>query len=561
MKIQSTIITALLLSLDLAGCTQQLPGSFRLAQLTETFGSQQNFNTKIDLLWVVDNSASMDVSQEKLRNGFAGFANTYMQPTWDIRVAVITTDAYLANPAFSTYLNTTIPGTTGWKSTYINTRLSTWNNPTWNPSLINKYTGVFDSGVKFKELVPAWNSTYAQLLPGTHDGPIGALCSEILPYFLNGMSLCGNRDSHTANTGTANCLNPNVGAGESSVSQCVNTVQNDTVHSGKAIISTLLPAGQNAAAWTQQLINNFTINVTTGSAGSGSERGLASIQELLNDNEGTANAFFRPGSVRGVIIVSDEEDQSMTLPATPPAGFNPFSNYACDQASLLTKNSASSITGVNGYCCSTPGNNCTFGALGTSCAPKTVDGYTYTIGICPIASNLTPVSTFKTNLDNFFLNLDSNTSTDPGYFVAAIVPLTGASIQALQTTRNQDDINAGSIKYAAVDRGDRYLSLVSQVGNGSLGLDIAATDYSPILNSIGQAIIAKRSTFILSRAPTGSEDMIVSIIHGNGGGQSVIPSTDFTISGTSLKITDYNLILSLSSTDVININYQPKSVN
>ena len=249
----------------------------------------------------------------------------------------------------------------------------------------------------------------------------------------------------------------------------------------------------------------------------------------------------------------------MILPATPPAGFNPFSNYACDQTTLLSNNAANSITGMNGYCCSTPGNHCTFGASGTSCAPKTVDGYTYTIGICPPVGLLQPVTTFKANLDNFFLNLDSNATTDPGYFIAAIVPLTGASIQALQLTRNQDDINAGSIKYPAVDRGDRYLDLVTQVGNGSLSLDIAASDYSPILDSIGQAILQKRSTFILSRAPTGSEDMIVSIIHLDGG-QIAIPSSKISITGRRLMITDYSLVLSFVSTDKITINYQPKAV-
>ena len=45
-----------------AGCTGQLPGSFRFAQLEETFSSSQELNTRVDILWVVDNSASMDVS-------------------------------------------------------------------------------------------------------------------------------------------------------------------------------------------------------------------------------------------------------------------------------------------------------------------------------------------------------------------------------------------------------------------------------------------------------------------------------------------------------------------
>jgi len=57
-----------------SGCTSQIPGSFRFLQQEQKFASQQKINTKIDLLWVVDNSASMDVSQQKLRDGFSGFA-------------------------------------------------------------------------------------------------------------------------------------------------------------------------------------------------------------------------------------------------------------------------------------------------------------------------------------------------------------------------------------------------------------------------------------------------------------------------------------------------------
>src|SRR5438046_3916422 len=85
------------------GCTGQLPGAFRLQQASQTFASSQAINTKVDMLWVVDNSASMDPSQKSLRNGFAAFAQKYMQPTWDIQVGIITTDTYLANPRYATF--------------------------------------------------------------------------------------------------------------------------------------------------------------------------------------------------------------------------------------------------------------------------------------------------------------------------------------------------------------------------------------------------------------------------------------------------------------------------
>ncbi|MEO5969946.1 MAG: hypothetical protein ABIQ95_08460, partial [Bdellovibrionia bacterium] len=75
-------------TLFLTACTGQLNGSFRFLQQTQNFNSRQDVNTKIDLLWVIDNSSSMDVSQQKIRNGFNAFAAKYLLPTWDIRTAV-----------------------------------------------------------------------------------------------------------------------------------------------------------------------------------------------------------------------------------------------------------------------------------------------------------------------------------------------------------------------------------------------------------------------------------------------------------------------------------------
>ena len=343
----------------------------------------------------------------------------------------------------------------------------------------------------------------------------------------------------------------------------MNTVENDTIHSGNAIISTMPPAGTAANdAWTQQLVNDFMINVGTGSAGSGSERGIGSVIQLLNDNEGTSTSLFRPGSTRAIIFVSDEDDQTMTLPSTPPTGFQPFYDYQCDQASLLAANpgDTSEVSGDGGYCCSD--GSCTFGVFGTSCAPKTVDGYTYTIGICPIASDLIPISTLKSQIDSFFLKLDgnqNNPSATPNYFVASIVALTGASIQTLSANRTQDDSMAGALHITAVDRGDRYLALGTAVGNGSLALDIGDSDYSGILEEIGQSIIQKSGTFTLARAPDTNEAVVVTVIHADGT-TTTIPASDYTVTGNVLTITDLATILSLQSTDQIGISYEPSTV-
>lgn len=547
--------TSLTLAALAASCTGQLPGSFRFKQQEQAFSTSQQFDTKIDMLWVVDNSASMDVAQQKLRNGFSGFAQKYMKPTWDIRVAVITSDVYLANASFNTYLNTVIPGTVNYSSAHINSRLGTWVNPAWNPTLLNTATGLFPNGIKYKELVPAWNGNYSRLLPGKHDGPNPGICFELLPYFMGGATDCEIRDDQNAYNGTANCLNP--GSGESSLSQCVNTLQNDTVRSGKAIIETMPPSGTPGnQAWIDQLIDDFTINITTGSVGHGSERGLASVLQLLSDNEPTATALFRPGSVRGIVFVADEEDQSMTMPSSPPAGFSPFSNYKCDQASLVSMNGAGPITGNNGYCCNVLANNCNFGYNGTSCTQKTVDSYTYTPSLCADPAQLIPVSTVKSTIDTFFQTLDGDSSANPNYFVVSIVPLTGATIQSMQADRDAQDLALGQLKTHAVDRGDRYIELGNQVGNGSMSLDIGTSDYSPILDAIGSALIQKKGTFTLDREPTGEEDMIVKIKKADGT-ETQVPYDKFVVSGKTLTITDVDFLLSLDSTDQIIINYQP----
>ena len=96
-------------------------------------------------------------------------------------------------------------------------------------------------GLKYKELLPAWGMNYSLLQPGLHDGPIAGLCCEGLPYFLNGATNCDIRDDQSAYNGPSHCLNPS--GAETSITQCVNTVENDTIHSGRAIISTMPPAG------------------------------------------------------------------------------------------------------------------------------------------------------------------------------------------------------------------------------------------------------------------------------------------------------------------------------
>jgi hypothetical protein len=52
--------------------------------------------------------------------------------------------------------------------------------------------------------------------------------------------------------------------------------------------------------------------------------------------------------------------------------------------------------------------------------------------------------------------------------------------------------------------------------------------------------------------------MQVFIVHQNGSVQQVLPA-QMNITGKVLTITDMALVLSLKSTDLISLNYQPKS--
>jgi len=63
-------------------------------------------NAKIDVLWVIDNSGSMASSQQNLTNNFPAFIDVLLDKQYDFKVAVTTTQAYLALPLFTPYYNT-----------------------------------------------------------------------------------------------------------------------------------------------------------------------------------------------------------------------------------------------------------------------------------------------------------------------------------------------------------------------------------------------------------------------------------------------------------------------
>jgi hypothetical protein len=344
-------------------------------------------------------------------------------------------------------------------------------------------------------------------------------------------------------------VNPDATAGESSVTSCVNTTQNDVIHSGSAIIETQPPVGITGDdAWVDSLVEKFLVNASVGSSGQGSERGIGSVLQLLSDNETTETRFFRPGSLRGIIFMSDEEDQTMDL-SSVASGVTPQTYYQCDQARLAELNPGDSRVSTQ---CPT---------AATRCPEKVVDGFRYRVSYCPAENApLLPVSTAKSSLDQFFRSLDGAAEDgNPNYFVASIIPTDAEAIQQLQAGREQEDATVGTLKNWAVDRGDRYLDLVDQVGNGSLALNIAESDYTPILETIGRVIVSKKATFTLDREPSSLEDLLLWIERQDG--TRIQLTTDrFAIEGTTLRIIDLDLVLQLSSTDRIVIDYQPKNL-
>lgn len=532
------------------GCTGQVPGAFRLAQQEEYFSGDTSLsvNTKLDMLWVVDNSPSMAPSQKKMRDGFRAFASRYMKPTWDIRVAVITQDTYLANPVFRNYLNSSggswYTAVSGYNSPYLNPsstanprRSTPFVTPSWwGATSINSSGTVTGGNVKVRHAVKDYGgadlsqdisdanpSLWARLLPGRHDGPVATMCWPANSNgFFSGGAQCHVRDHQDLSSGIDNCVATGGTGNDDSIVQCVNTLMNDTVRSGNPIISTQPPVGVSAnAAWEEKLYQDFIVNMSSGVTGLGVEKYFNSIDQLIADNESTSTRFFRSDALRVIIFVTDEDDQSMNLPTTQitPQGY-----------------------GYNS---------------GSSCPWITVDGHTYRLQLCPQADKLLSVSDFKSRLDEFFRTLDGHPGEgDPNYFAVTITPLTGTALKEIHDSLGE---NAGGYNTCSANLSTRLFEFLDLVGNGSMKLELTSSDYVPLLDKIGQTVVQKKASFKLARAPTSQEDMVVKIRHGDGS-ETIIPPSKYVIEESTITITDMDIVLGLASSDTVSISYEPKSV-
>lgn len=98
MKNTNKILLGLTVLLFATGCNKADP-SFSLPATQSSFSENPTFEVvpqKIDILWVVDTSGSMETSQTALRQNFARFIQKFQSQQYDFHMAVTSTDAYIA---------------------------------------------------------------------------------------------------------------------------------------------------------------------------------------------------------------------------------------------------------------------------------------------------------------------------------------------------------------------------------------------------------------------------------------------------------------------------------
>lgn len=102
MKCRLATLTIAAAATLLTGCNKSADSFSLLADASSYKQNAQYIPRKVDVLWVVDNSGSMENSQTRLANSFQSFINKFIQTDSDFHMAVTTSDAFLA-PYHSTY--------------------------------------------------------------------------------------------------------------------------------------------------------------------------------------------------------------------------------------------------------------------------------------------------------------------------------------------------------------------------------------------------------------------------------------------------------------------------
>lgn len=86
---------AVTLGLGLLVACGEKESSFSILQDSNIFYQNgSNLNSKIDILWVIDNSGSMDSSQQNVANNFNSFISGFITKNLDFKIAVVDTGAW-----------------------------------------------------------------------------------------------------------------------------------------------------------------------------------------------------------------------------------------------------------------------------------------------------------------------------------------------------------------------------------------------------------------------------------------------------------------------------------
>lgn len=104
--VSNTIIKLVLVLIPsfaaLSGCGK---GSVSYSLLPDSQSFTQVTNVKVDILWAVDNSGSMDPFQGNMVNNFGSFISTFINKGYDFQMATTTSDAFLSGASFSNNLS------------------------------------------------------------------------------------------------------------------------------------------------------------------------------------------------------------------------------------------------------------------------------------------------------------------------------------------------------------------------------------------------------------------------------------------------------------------------
>ncbi len=151
----STFLTLGIISFLTLGCSSDTP-TFSVLPEENTFiqSSSEETYTKIDILWVVDNSGSMGTSQDNLAANFTSFINKFVANDYDYQIAVTTTEAYKGfyfpdyEADFSEFKEGHLDTDTG---NYIHTNIKIIDKNTPNPEAVfleNMRQGTSGSGLE-----------------------------------------------------------------------------------------------------------------------------------------------------------------------------------------------------------------------------------------------------------------------------------------------------------------------------------------------------------------------------------------------------------------------------